>query len=320
MGGLFLIGVSLQTTIVGILVCYVGVAVILNFANGPLATVIADRFEPERRGTASGIIGAAQTAGGTIGIMAAGAILTVWNVRSGYVIFAVAIMVMCWAFVLLNREGSSEHLPHNAFRLGEFLKGFWISPRKYPDYGWAFFARFMMYLGYQGTTAYLLYILSDYIGLGMDKASQTIGVVSVVQMIGLIISGLVSGWLSDKFGRRKPFVFAATVLIAIALAMPLILPNMTGIYLYAIFMGFGYGSYMSIDMALMTQVLPKGGADAGKDMGVLTIATQVPQTLSPIVCATLLSAFGGNYAAIFIFGMVVVFASSFMILPIKSVR
>lgn len=319
-GALILVGLSLQTTIVGVLICYIGVAVVLNFANGPLATVIADRFEPERRGVASGIIGASQTAGGTIGIMAAGAILTAWNVRAGYLIFAAAIFIICWTFVLLNREPSTENIARKPFKIGEFLKGFWVSPRKYPDFGWAFLGRFMMYLGYQGTTAYLLYILADYIGMGMDSAATTIGTVSAVQMVGLIVSGLVSGWLSDVFKRRKPFVFAATVIISIALAMPLIFPNMAGIYLYAILMGLGYGAYMSIDLALMSEVLPEGGADAGKDMGVLTIATQVPQTLSPLICATLLGLFGGNYASIFIFGMIVVFSSSFFVLPIKSVK
>lgn len=319
-GGLFLVGLSIQTTIVGILICWIGVAVILNFANGPLATVIADRFEPDRRGVASGIIGASQTAGGTIGVIVAGSILTVWNVAAGYIIFAVAIVAVCWLFVFFNREPSTVGIAREPFRWSTFIKGFWVSPRKYPDFGWAFWARFLMYLGYQGTAAYLLYILSDYVGLGLDGAASAIGAVSTVQMVGLIISGLISGWLSDRFGRRKPFVFAATILIAIALAMPILIPSMTGIYLYAIFMGFGYGCYMSIDLALMSQVLPKGGADAGKDMGVLTIATQVPQTIAPVICAALLATFSQNYVSVFIFGMVAVFLSSFLILPIKSVK
>ncbi len=319
-GGLFLFGVSLQTTILGITICWIGVAVILNFANGPLATVIADRVEPERRGVASGIIGASQTAGGTIGVLAAGTILTIWNVQAGFTIFAVAIVVVCWAFVLLNREKSTADLPKVPFKIGEFFKGFWVSPRKHPDFAWAFGGRFFMYLGYQGTATYLLYILTDYVGMPMDDAASIIGVVSMVQMVGLIVSGLFSGWLSDKLQRRKPFVFAATVIIAAALAMPLIFPNMGGIYAYAALMGLGYGAYMSIDMALMTQVLPKGGADAGKDMGVLTIATQVPQTLSPVIAATLLAIFAGNYASIFVFGMIVVFLSSFLVFPIKSVK
>lgn len=319
-GALFLVGLSFQTTIVGILICWIGVAVILNFANGPLATVIADRFEPERRGVASGIIGASQTAGGTLGVIVAGAILTVWNVTAGYLVFAVAIVLVCWLFVFLNREPTTVGIAREPFRWSTFIKGFWVSPRKYPDFGWAFWARFMMYLGYQGTAAYLLYILSDYVGLGMTGATQAIGAVSTLQMVGLIVSGLLAGWLSDRFRRRKPFVFAATILIALALAMPILIPNMTGIYLYAILMGFGYGSYMSIDMALMSQVLPKGGIDAGKDMGVLTIATQVPQTLAPLICAALLTVFAGNYVSVFIFGMVAVFVSSFMILPIKSVK
>ena len=82
---------------------------------------------------------------------------------------------------------------------------------------------------------------------------------------------------------------------------------------------------MSVDMALMTQVLPKslsgeGSESTGKDLGILTSAVNVPQILSPMWCAWLLNLSGNDYQWLFVSAMVFVFAGSFFVLPIKSVR
>lgn len=308
----------MTTTIAGIAVFWLMAAVSLNCMNGPLATVIADRFLPENRGIASGFVGAGSTAGGTVGIILAGYLA--WNLQLGYLVFALAIAACCVAFVLINREPSTRNMEVEPFRWGSFFKNFWVSPRKYPDFGWAFFGRFAMYLGYQGVVTYQLYILQDFIGLSVEESNYAIGTISVITLVTLLFSGLVSGVLSDKLQRRKIFVFLSTLLMAAGLCVPLFMPTLTGMYIYAAIMGLGYGAYTSIDMALMTQVLPGGGKQAGKDMGILTIATVLPQSFSPILSAWLLATFNNDYSSLFIAAIVFVFASSFFVLPIKSVK
>ncbi|MDG1643221.1 MFS transporter [Klebsiella huaxiensis] len=317
-GGLAIFGISMTTTIAGIAVFWLMAAVSLNCMNGPLATVIADRFLPENRGIASGFVGAGSTAGGTVGIILAGYLA--WNLQLGYLVFALAIAACCVAFVLINREPSTRNMEVEPFRWGSFFKNFWVSPRKYPDFGWAFFGRFAMYLGYQGVVTYQLYILQDFIGLSVEESNYAIGTISVITLVTLLFSGLVSGVLSDKLQRRKIFVFLSTLLMAAGLCVPLFMPTLTGMYIYAAIMGLGYGAYTSIDMALMTQVLPGGGKQAGKDMGILTIATVLPQSFSPILSAWLLATFNNDYSSLFIAAIVFVFASSFFVLPIKSVK
>lgn len=317
-GGLAIFGISMTTTIAGIAVFWLMAAVSLNCMNGPLATVVADRFLPENRGIASGFVGAGSTAGGTVGIILAGYLA--WNLQLGYLVFALAIAACCVAFVLINREPSTRAMEVEPFRWGAFFKNFWVSPREYPDFGWAFFGRFAMYLGYQGVVTYQLYILQDFIGLSVEDSNYAIGTISVITLVTLLFSGLVSGIISDKLQRRKIFVFLSTLLMAAGLCVPLFMPTLTGMYIYAAIMGLGYGAYTSIDMALMTQVLPGGGKQAGKDMGILTIATVLPQSFSPILSAWLLATFNNDYSSLFIAAIVFVFASSFFVLPIKSVK
>ena len=295
----------------------------LNSMQAALTTIVADRFPEHERGTVSGFVGAGMTAGGTIGIVVAGYLAS--SLTFAYALFACAIAVACVSFVILNPE-PAVHGPRPApVKAGAFFKSFWISPRKHPDFAWAFFGRFSIYMGYQGIVTYLLYILQDYVGLGLDDANRMIAKLSTVTFVALVFAGLGSGLLSDAIGRRKPLVFIASFVMGIALTVPLFAGSVPAMYWYAALMGLGYGAFMSVDMALMTQVLPKSldagdSASTGKDLGILMSAINVPQILSPVWCAWLLNLSGNNYQWLFISAMVFVYAGSFLVLPIKSVR
>ena len=59
----------------------------------------------------------------------------------GYSVFGVAVLVVTLGFVLLNRDFSSKNA-HRPWSWKAFFSGFWIYPRKHPDFAWAFAARF----------------------------------------------------------------------------------------------------------------------------------------------------------------------------------
>lgn len=323
MGGSFIGGFAIcmlapQQSMIGIGICWVIGSVTLNVMNGPLATILADRIPEENRGVASGYIGAAQTGGGTLGIIVAG-----WfannNLSAGYLFFGIGIFVVCLIFCMCNREPDTRPMIVEPFSWKEFFKGFWVSPRKNPDFGWAFIARFVMYLGYQGVVAYQLYILRYYIGLSDAESNTVAGVMSTIQLVTLVLSSVVCGYLSDHFQARKPFVFASSIIMALSYVFPLFMHSQTSMYIMAGVLGIGYGCYMSIDMALMSQVLPNDGESAGKDMGVLTIATNLPQMLCQPLVAMLIAIFA-SYGSVFVAAIILVLASSFLILPIRKVK
>jgi MFS family permease len=212
-------------------------------------------------------------------------------------------------------------MPHRPIHWGSFFKSFWISPRDHPDFAWAFASRFTIYMGYQAVAAYLLYILRDYIGLADGASNIAIANMALLTLVCLVASSLISGWLSDRWQRRKPFVVLGSLIMGVAMTAPLLAPSMTGMWIYAGVIGIGYGMFMSIDMALMTQVLPKSAlGDEGKDLGVLTTAVNIPQIISPVMAAILLGLFDNDYRAIFIAALLFVFGSALCVLPIRSVR
>ena len=318
-GALCLTAVAQMTELWAITVFWVGATITLNGMQAALTTVVADRFAPHERGKVSGFVGGGMTAGGTVGIVLAGHLA--WSITLAYLVFAIAIAVVCIGFVLVNPEAQVAATRPERFALGAFLKSFWVDPRQNPDFAWAFCGRFTIYMGYQGIVTYLLYILQDYIRLSIDQSNKMIASLSTVTFFALVISGFGSGLLSDAINRRKPLVFASGLLMTVAMTVPLLTASIDAMYAYAVLIGVGYGAFMSVDMALMTQVLPKtDGESTGKDLGILTTAVNIPQILSPVWAAWLLSTFHNDYRALFISAIAFVFAGTFLVLPIKSVR
>lgn len=107
--------------------------------------------------------------------------------------------------------------------------------------------------------------------------------------------------------------------MVVGLAMPLLMPNMTGMIAMSVINGVGFGLYMSVDAALMTEVLPSEGTAAGKDLGILNVATNIPQAMSPVIAATIITSLGG-YPSLFIFAIVFVALAAVAIAPIRGVK
>jgi MFS family permease len=319
-GGAALIAVPYAHGMTSITATWLVASISLNSMQTPITTVIAERLPASERGMASGVVGAAMTGGVSAGTVFGG--LLAHNMRLAYCVLGLGIMVACVAFVLLNPEPKTTMERPPPFRLGAFLRSFWVSPREHPDFAWAFFGRFTIYMGYQAVVTYLLYILEDHIGLSQADANRTIARLASITFVALMFAAVGSGWLSDRIRRRKPLVFGAALFMAAAVAAPVVAPSIPGMIVYAVLIGIGYGAFMSVDLALMTQVLPekRGAHDStGKDLGILATAINVPQILSPVLAAALLGATGNNYALLFIAAGAFVFVGSFLVLPIRSV-
>lgn len=312
-----LLGLGGMTNVLWITVFWVVIQVALNALQGPLSAIVPDRFPTSKRGAASAMVGMGMMIGSAVGVVTAGQFAS--NFGLGYTVFGVGVLVVTVLFVVFTRDNSSVSMVVEPFSWKEFLSGFWINPKASPDFAWAFAARFFFILGYFVIAAYNFYILTDYVGLGLEEAAVTAGLLAMAGMVPTIVSIVITGFLSDKLGRRKIFIYAATVVMVIGLSVPLFMPTVTGMLIMSVINGFGFGLYMASDTALMTEVLPGGGVNAGKDLGILNVATNIPQAMSPAVAAVLIASFGG-FPALFVFGMVSVVIAAIVLIPIKSVR
>jgi MFS family permease len=221
-------------------------------------------------------------------------------------------------FVVFNPDRPSKDLVAEPFSGKAFLSTFWVNPIAHPDFFWGFTGRLLLYTGFFAVTGYQLFILQDYIGLGNEGALAMVPILGITTLLGIVVSTVICGPLSDRLERRKVFIFVASILLAGALLIPIVLPTATGMIIFAAVSGLGFGCFQSVDTALISEVLPSE-ADFAKDLGVVNIAATLPQTIAPAVAGVIVVSFGG-YLALFPIGIVLVVLGAFAVLPIKSVR
>lgn len=313
-GGLALIGMGSADTIVQLVIAWSAVQIALGFVVNPATAILPDRVPPAVRGLYSTLAGVGLMAG-TLGGQVAGAGLAS-NIDAAYLIIPGILLIVVVLFVILCPDSSSRERVNERFDLRAFAQTFWVSPRRHPDFFWGFMSRLTLFTGYFVVTGYQLYVLQDYIGLG-DAAITTVPLLGVTNLVCIVVSLAVAGPLSDRLRRRKPIVIAAAILMGAAMIVPLVAPSLTGMLVFTALSSFGFGAYLSVDAALMSEVLPSEGSYA-KDLGVLNIAATLPQTIGPFLGGGIVIAVG--YPGLFPVGVVLALIGALCIVPIRSVR
>ncbi|GAA2749984.1 MFS transporter [Amnibacterium kyonggiense] len=321
------VGLLVIATASGIWQVVVGWAIAQTAFNGTqaaLQAVLPDQVEEHRRGKVSGWLGIAQNASSLIGIglatlFAAAGLTSFWSIAVPAAIGVVGVVVFA-ALLHDRRLSKADAVP---FHLGAFVKGFWISPRKHPDFAWAFTGRFLMLLGFAAYNGYQVYFLLTRFGFDTPTALSWQLRLSVVQTIVLVVAAALGGWLSDRTGRRKVFVIVATVLAGVGLIVFASAQDPNILFVAAALFGAGLGAYFAVDLALVTDVLPNRETDAAKNMGVFNIANALPQSLAPALAPLLLgigSTTAGNYTLLFVVAAVVILAGAASTMFIKGAR
>ena len=154
---------------------------------------------------------------------------------------------------------------------------------------------------------------------GSSWPTRTTGLLIMILLytLGMVATAVIGGRLSDRSGRRKIFVVWSGVVIAIAALLLAIWPTWPVALVAAVLLGAGYGVYLAVDTALITQVLP-AATDRAKDLGVINIATAAPQVLGPAIAAPLVTHLGG-YPTLYAVTAVVTLLGAVLVLRIRSV-
>ncbi len=312
-GGLGLIALGVPGTVLGLALIWVLAQVGINAAYAGLTATVPDQVPVSQRGLVSGWIGLAQTVGVVLGVAIVSFLVT--GLRFGLVAIAVLLVVLVLPFVLWTRDIPLTRAQRPVFQLGEWLRGFWVSPRLYPDFAWAWLTRFLMMLGNALATLYLLFWLQDEVRYAQPEQGQTILI--ALYALGTVLTAVVFGRLSDRSGRRKVYVIGATGVMALSAVIMAFFPVFPAAMLAALVLGLGYGSYLGVDQALVTQVLPRA-VDRGRDLGVINIANSAPQVLAPVIAAPIVTGAGG-YTGLYLLTAVITLLSAALVTRIRSV-
>ncbi|SEH65390.1 MULTISPECIES: MFS transporter [unclassified Leifsonia] len=309
------IGLLQSVALIVLLACVVqaGSATI----SAPLAALIADRYEIDRRGMASAFIGFGLNLGYAAGVIVAS--MLAFNLPLAYVAFGAGLTVLLIAFVLVARDRPNKDMAVEPFSLGSFLRSFWINPVKNPAFAWAFVARFLFILAFFIFQTYLFFIISDYLKLSLADTNSLIGLTGLASIVPAIIAGYITGALSDKLGRRKIFLYIASALAVAGYVVLIASPTVPALFLMTVFMGLGFGMYLASDSVVMTQVLPNLEGSAAKDLGILNLATLIGQSVAAIVAASAINLLGG-YISMFFVAIGIAVLGALAVIPIRGVR
>lgn len=309
----FLFGLGGLGSVAWICVFWVVIQVALNAVDLSLTTSVADRVVRRRRGVASSMLAVSGMTGAVGGTVLAGPLAG--DRRSvAYAVLGLAVVGATALFVVLNRTPAQE-----AQRPERVRRRLWVDPRRHPDFAWTLAARFLFVLGFQLIFTYQLYILTDYVGLARDDANRLIGALTAAAAVTTVIGAVAGGWLSDRTGRRKVFLVVAASILAVALVVPLTSPSAGAVVVFAVLQGFGGGLFLSCGTALAMDVLPDPAGGAGKDLGLLGVAVNLPQAIAPALAALTISVFGG-YRALIATALVCAMLSAVVVTRIRSVR
>lgn len=300
--------------LVAIAAVYAVLQIGLNLALGPKSAILPDRVPRSVRG----LFSAAAALGVLFGVLGGQvlAVLFVDRLSLGYAVLGFLLVASTVGLVVRNPDHDSRGARHDPLSLRQVAATFWVDPRRHPDFAWGFIGRLLTLVGFYLANSFQLFLLQDYIGLG-DEATKKIPLFAGVALVATLVSALVGGPLSDRMGRRKPVAVAGGLLIASALLAPWVMPTTTGFLIYAVLAGLGFGSYLAVDQALLSEVLP-GDEDNGRYLGVLNIAAALPAAIAAGLAGAIVSL--GGYEAIFPIGMVAAIAGALAVLPIRSVR
>ena len=321
-------------SVVGWTIVFLLVELFNNVATGPYSALIPDLIPPEQRGSASGWLGLMTMlgtfAGGVMGFF-------IGPIGMAGVYFIMMGVILLGAIVTIF--GVKEYdIPREVqpFKLGAFLRGLY-DHFKHSDFTWVFLTRLLVTMGIFTVQEFIQYYLGDVIGAPFvlagfgkvaDTAESAVSFFLPMLLLGAIITTLIAGVLSDKYGR-KLMVYLSGALMGVVCLVFVLFHNFTLVVLMGIVFGLGYGAYASVDWALASDVLPSMD-DYAKDMGVWHVALVLPQVIATPIAGYLLDNFQRvgkvqnvpnlGYTVIFMVAVVYFIFGTVFVRQIKKVR
>jgi MFS family permease len=288
----------------------------VNAMQAGLAAVVPDRVPVGQRGGVSGWIGIAQT----VSVVAAAALVTKISGYSGYLLLAVAVVALTLPFVIGTADPPLPHADRARLSWRVVTQCWWPARSWTHDFRWAWLTRFLLVLGNAMAVVYLLYFLRR-IGFSALYPGHTAeqGLVILLSLYAAAVVGttVIAGRRSDRTGRRRHSVAIAGGIMAAAALLVAAHPGWSALLIAAPVLGVGFGLYLSIDQALVTQVLPSA-AERATSLGMISVASSAAQAGAPAIAAPVVTYLGG-FSTLYVCVAVVVLLGSASVCRIRSV-
>ena len=305
-----------QTGVLGIGILWVLFSAFQNGEYASLSAAVPDHVPVNQRATVAGWVGMPQALG-----LVLGTALIVYvfkphggNYTASYLALAIPMVLLALPFIFATPDYplSREHRAPMSVRT--LLSSYWVDPKRHPDFAWAWITRFLASLAIGMGTLYLLYFLRDKVHYA--HPAQGLFILILIYTVLVIVTAIVGGVISDRIGKRKMIVTISGILMGLAALLLTFVETWTAAEIAAVLFGAGFGAYLAVDQALITQVLPTA-SDRAKDLGIINIAIVGPAAVAGAISAALVSL--GGYPSLFAATAIVAALGSVLVWRIKSV-
>jgi MFS family permease len=308
-----------------------------DVATGPYSAIVPEMVPEGRRGYASGILGIARLLAQVVGGVAVFALGGNWIHL--YLMLAL-LNAVCAGWVIWTIRGDVSPAEEALPRRESFFAG-WLKPWRSRDFRWVFASSLLLALAFYLVQPYLQNYLRDVIVdfrlFGFDlgsaraevEADRTKAAARATAVLALSISlfGAVgaafSSRLADRFGR-KPLLYASGAVMFVALVPFALVRDYAYLVLLGGLFGLGYGTRVSAEWALVSDVLPDAGEEAGKNMGLWQMSQSSVQILAggagALIDAANRHRFALGYTGAFIMAAVFFVMSTYLVRFVRGSR
>lgn len=271
-GGLALLGaayagVAVAASPVALVVAVVGFQAAVNALLAPLLALMAEEIPDAQKGVAGGLL-----AFGNPIASALSAVLIGWGSlgEAGRLALVPLAAALCVVPLLLTRAQPAEtttDIPPAILRR---------------DLALAWAARLLVQVAGNVLSLYLLYYFESIAAEPPRQLAARVGHLLTIAYLLPLPLAVLAGRLSDRTGRRKPFLLGAAGVAALGLAGMAVARDWSGgaaaFAIYAI----GSSVFLALQAAFAMQLLPDP-RHRGRDLGLLNLANTLPALLGPLL-------------------------------------
>lgn len=135
---------------------------------------------------------------------------------------------------------------------------------------WWVINRLVFLTGSTNLAGFMIYFLQErFVQYQGEKAAAPAATIVMFVGIFILLSALPSGWLCDRFGKKK-IIFVSALLAAAGTTIVIFAPGLTMIYVGGSLVGAGIGFFYAANWALGTSIVPK--SEAGRFLGISNLA------------------------------------------------
>jgi MFS family permease len=224
-----------------------------------------------------------QVAGFTIGSIAA----ATHNYVAGTMALGVLELVTMLSVVLRVDDGRTTKSRNGRSWLSIAREAWATDVLREHSFLWLVGSRLLFLMGAAMLVILGPFYLHQTFGLDESQSGTTFLVVVAFVLVANLLAVLPAGRLSDRVGRKR-LLYVSFALGAVGMAIVAIAPILPVAYLGVVLFGLASGTFLAVDWALMTEIIPR--ASSGRYMGISNVATASASIFALALGGTLMDA------------------------------